>query len=226
MNAGRTGAAGSLRDAVDAVVFDVGETLLCEDGAWTAWATWFGVRPSLLFAALGTSIAARGDHRDALRMVRPDVDVAEEVRAMHAAGGGWRFGPDDLYPDALECLARLRAAGLRVGVAGNQPRSMETMLETLDLPVDFVGSSGRWGVHKPDPAFFARVVEAAGCAPERIAYVGDRVDNDVLPAKAAGMLSVFVVRGPWGIAHASWPEAAEAHVRAASLDEVADLFAR
>jgi len=41
-------------------------------------------------------------------------------------------------------------------------------------------------------------VALAECAPEELAYVGDRVDNDVLPALAAGLVAVHVRRGPWG----------------------------
>jgi FMN phosphatase YigB (HAD superfamily) len=62
-----------------------------------------------------------------------------------------------------------------------------TFLQTL--PVDRVATSAGWGVAKPDPAFFARVAAGVGAAPERIAYVGDRVDNEVLPASRAGMLA-------------------------------------
>ena len=49
-----------------------------------------------------------------------------------------------------------------------------------------IGSSAGWGVAKPDPAFYARVVAETGCAASEVAYVGDRIDNDVLPARAAG----------------------------------------
>jgi FMN phosphatase YigB (HAD superfamily) len=38
----------------------------------------------------------------------------------------------------------------------------------------------------------------AGCAAGELAYVGDRVDNDVAPALAAGFVAVHVRRGPWG----------------------------
>ena len=61
--------------------------------------------------------------------------------------------------------------------------------------------SAAWGLHKPDPAFFARVAAELGLPPAAIAYVGDRVDNDVRPAAAAGMVAVFVRRGPWGWIH-------------------------
>jgi FMN phosphatase YigB (HAD superfamily) len=64
--------------------------------------------------------------------------------------------------------------------------------------VDVIGSSATWGVEKPDGAFFERIVAVADSPPEEIAYVGDRVDNDVEPALAAGMVAVHVRRGPWG----------------------------
>ncbi|HGO6126573.1 TPA: HAD family hydrolase [Burkholderia cepacia] len=65
---------------------------------------------------------------------------------------------------------------------------------------DIVASSASWGVDKPDARFFERiVVETNGIEPSRIAYVGDRLDNDVEPARRAGMVPVFLRRGPWAI---------------------------
>ena len=64
--------------------------------------------------------------------------------------------------------------------------------ETL---VDEATTYERWGVQKPDSDFFARVVHEAGVPAEQILYVGDRVDNDVVPALAAGLRVVRVRRG-------------------------------
>jgi FMN phosphatase YigB (HAD superfamily) len=64
--------------------------------------------------------------------------------------------------------------------------------------VDWVGSSERWGVSKPAAEFFARVAQELGRPPEEIAYVGDRVDNDITPALAFGMQAVHIRRGPHG----------------------------
>ncbi len=50
----------------------------------------------------------------------------------------------------------------------------------------------------PTLRFFDKVVELMGCSSSEVAYVGDRVDNDVLPAAAAGLVAVHVRRGPWG----------------------------
>lgn len=69
--------------------------------------------------------------------------------------------------------------------------------------------------------FFDRVAREVGAAPEHIAYVGDRVDNDVLPARRAGMLAVHLRRGPWGLIQADWPEAAQAHLRLTTLEGIA-----
>lgn len=102
------------------------------------------------------------------------------------------FADRDLHDDALPCLAALRARGLRLGAAGNMYAVHEDFLRPH---VDFVGSSERWGVEKPDPGFFARVVEEAGAAADEILYVGDRVDNDVVPGLAAGLHAIRVRRG-------------------------------
>ena len=88
------------------------------------------------------------------------------------------------------------------------------------LPVDLIASSAGWGIEKPSPRFFERIARELDLPAPAIAYVGDRLDNDVLPAQAAGMLGVFIRRGPWGHIHATWPEASEADHQIESLDEV------
>jgi HAD superfamily hydrolase (TIGR01549 family) len=120
---------------------------------------------------------------------------------------------DTWYEDALPCLARLRAAGLRICASGNTPERTERLVGPY---VDAVASSATWGVRKPDPAFFERVVDLAGVPAARIAYVGDRVDNDVGPALAAGMVGVHIRRGPWGYLQTPPEEA----IRIQSLDEL------
>jgi len=165
-------------------------------------------------------IERRQHHRRVFELVRPGLDLAAEEARRRAAGWTYRFEPADFYPDALPCLAALKAAGYRIGLAANQPHEAEAALAAAGVAADFIAASARWGVEKPDPAFFAKLAEAAGARPAQIAYVGDRLDNDVLPAKAAGMLAVFLRRGPWGLAHAAWPEAARADVTLTTLTDL------
>ena len=88
--------------------------------------------------------------------------------------------------------------------------------------VDFVGSSERWGVEKPSPEFFERVADEAGRAAREIAYVGDRVDNDVLPAQACG--HVRGARPPRAVGHLHEPRPT-ADARIESLDELPPVLA-
>ena len=67
----------------------------------------------------------------------------------------------------------------------------------MRVELDFIATSAAWGVEKPSPAFFARIATELALPPEAIAYVGDRVDNDIVPADAAGMTAIFIRRGPW-----------------------------
>ena len=98
------------------------------------------------------------------------------------------------------------------------------MLREAGLPADLVASSASWGVEKPSPAFFARIVEAAGVEPEQIAYVGDRADNDIAPAAEAGLTAVFLRRGPWALIHDTHPALARAHLRLNSLADLPDAI--
>ena len=205
---------------VRVVVFDVGETLVDETRHWGEWADWLGVTRFAMFAAMGAVIERRWHHRRVFEIVAPGVDIAAEADKRRAAGWRYRFAPADFYPDALPCLAALKAGGYRIGLAGNQPEEAEAALAEAKVPADFIASSARWGVEKPSPAFFDKVVEAAGVPAAEIAYVGDRLDNDVLPAAEAGMTAVFIRRGPWGFIHATWPEAARATHRIDSLSEL------
>jgi HAD superfamily hydrolase (TIGR01549 family) len=211
---------------VRAVVFDVGETLVDETRHWGDWADWLGVTRFGFFAAFGAVVERGWHHRRVFELVRPGIDLAAEQARRAAAGWRYTLEPSDFYPDALPCLRALLAAGFKVGIAGNQPEAAETSLAALGAPADFVASSARWGVEKPDPGFFAKVVEAAGAPVDAIAYVGDRLDNDVLPAKAAGMTAVFIRRGPWGLIHAASPDAARADLRIETLEALPSLLTR
>lgn len=195
--------------ALKAVVFDVGETLVDEERWWRRLAEREGLQPHVVWAALGVTIE-RGEEHTALwghlGMERPPRWWSEIPYAL-----------EDLYPDALDCLRRTRDLGLRVGVVGNQSEALEAWAREVALPADVISSSASLGVRKPDPAFFRKVVELVGCDPEEVAYVGDRVDNDVLPATRAGLVAIHVRRGPWGRLQRTPPEAT------LGLDDLAGL---
>ena len=197
--------------ALKAVVFDVGETLVDEERWWRQLAEREGLQPHVVWAALGVTIE-RGEEHTALwghlGMEQPPRWWTEISYSL-----------EDLYPDALACLEGVRELGLRVGIVGNQSEALEAWARASALPADVIASSASLGVRKPDLGFFARVVELMGVEPGETAYVGDRVDNDVRPAAAAGLVAVHVRRGPWGRLQQTPPEAALGVDDLASLPE-------
>ena len=211
--------------AIKAVFFDVGCTLVDETRMFAEWADWLKIGRLDFFAAIGATIANKDHHRRVFDMVAPGIDIKAAREARHAAGQAFNIEPRDLYPDAAPCLAACQAAGLIVGIAGNQPIEAEAALEAAGLKPHHHATSAKWGISKPDPRFFEKIAETCNLPPHQIAYVGDRVDNDVLPARAAGMHPIFLIRGPWGVIHANWPGADQAAVTVRGLEGLAALLA-
>jgi FMN phosphatase YigB (HAD superfamily) len=197
---------------LEAVFLDVGETLVNEERYWHRVAALAGLDAHVMLAALGLTIARGEDHTELwehLGITRPESlgDVVYQLA--------------ELYPDALPCLERLQGLGLRVGLAGNQSHELERWTRGADLPVSVIGSSASWGVRKPAAAFFERMQVEARCRPHELAYVGDRVDNDVIPALEAGISAVHLRRGPWGRLQHTPPAA----IGIESLAELPDALA-
>ncbi|MBL7487883.1 HAD family hydrolase [Frankia sp. AgB1.9] len=210
---------------VMAVVFDVGETLLDDTREFAAWADWIGVPRHTFSAVLGAVTAQGRNNAETFGYFRPGFDLAVERQRREDAGVGEQIDDDDLYPDVRPALAELRARGLWVGIAGNQTVKAARLLRALDLPVDAVATSGEWGVAKPDPAFFDRVAAFTPAARRDIVYVGDHRDNDILPARKAGLRTALIRRGPWGHLWAEDPEVLNAaDWRVDSLAELPDLL--
>jgi HAD superfamily hydrolase (TIGR01549 family) len=202
------------------VCLDVGETLIDETRVWSLWADMYGVPRLTFFAALGARIA-RGEQPGEVfgSFGISEQDWRARLPALEEAYGG--FKEEDLYPDARRAIDRLRGDGYRLAVLANQPARRTAELKALGIQADVIAMSDELQIWKPDPAFFARALELLDSpSPADVAYVGDRVDNDVLPTVAAGMRAVWIRRGPWGIIQSLPPDTPALVV--ATLDELTD----
>lgn len=216
------------------MVFDVGETLVDETRIFARWADRFGIPHMAFFGTIGGVIATGGTITDAFRLLVPGFDLAAESarwRAEDPDGEREHFGERDLYPDVRPAFKAMREAGLSLVIAGNQPPEAGPTLTAMDLGVDGIGISDDWGVAKPSPEFFERVLGLVRAtrpdvAAEEILYVGDRVDNDVLPARRAGMRTALLRRGVHGHLHAAGEDAAHADVVLDDLHQLVDWIAR
>ncbi len=140
--------------ALKAVFFDVGETLVDEERWWRVLAERVGLQPHVVWAALGVTIE-RGEEHNALwghlGIERPIV-----------GGTTSRTSSTTSIPTRSPASRASRALGLRVGIVGNQTAALEQWARDAALPADVISSSASLGVRKPDPRFFARLVDARG----------------------------------------------------------------
>lgn len=200
------------------VCLDVGETLVDETRVCAAWATVLGLTPFTVMAAYGAVIALGQDHRAAFDLLgRPDwKSLATDFDTVYGS-----LTSTDLYPDALASLPALRGAGYRVAIVANQPARRSTELRALGFHPDVLAMSDELRVHKPDPAFFKRALELMGADAGEVAYIGDRLDNDVGPAAVAGLRTVWIRRGPWALLAPG-----EAPAETLVIDSLTELVAR
>ena len=132
--------------------------------------------------------------RLATRFLGPDADIEALERL---AWKHWAYPPGVLFDDVVPALDALHGAGYGLGVIANQPTQVRSALDRDGLVPYFQvwGVSEDLGLQKPDPALFVHAVRTAGVRPSETVMVGDRLDYDILPAKEAGMRTVWVVRG-------------------------------
>lgn len=201
------------------VILDVGETLIDETRVWSTWADHLGIPRLTFMAVLGAEIAREGHYLDVFARFGI-ADWREWAVSVESEYGG--FKPIDLYPDALRSMAALRGRGYRLAVIANQPAQRTAELRALGVEAEVIAMSAEMGISKPAPEFFTRALELIGSpSPGEVAYVGDRVENDVIPAIEAGMLAVWIRRGPWGLIQQLPPRTVPALV-VDSLDELVE----
>ena len=103
---------------------------------------------------------------------------------------------EEPYPEAYKLLSRL-APQYRIGVIANQSAGTEVRLKSYGLAtfVSLCLSSTEVGLKKPHPAIFRLALEQSQCEPHQAVMIGDRIDNDIRPARSLGWKTIRVLQG-------------------------------
>ncbi len=108
----------------------------------------------------------------------------------------WHKEDEILYSDASKCLEIL-SGRYKIGIIANQSPGTKERLEQYGVLqyIDLVIASAEEGVAKPDKIIFEIALERGNCNPNNAVMVGDRIDNDIIPAKLLGMHTIWIKQG-------------------------------
>lgn len=171
------------------IFFDVGSTLMDETKAYDH-------RARDMIAGTDITFQAFSDMRTAL--AKQGLDGNSAAIAHFGLGKTpWHSEDEVPYPDAESTLTALRQKGYHLGIIANQMPGTVQRLEKWGLRqfFDVIAASAELGCAKPEREIFEKALALAHCAPKESVMVGDRLDNDIIPAKAMGMTTVWVKNG-------------------------------
>lgn len=116
----------------------------------------------------------------------------------------WLKELEKLYPESKEVLQALHGR-YKLGIIANQSAGTEERLVQFGIRdyFDVVVASAEAGVAKPDKRIFELALSQAGCSACEACMVGDRLDNDIVPAAEMGMSTVWVRQGWFGMGNAN-----------------------
>jgi HAD superfamily hydrolase (TIGR01549 family) len=128
----------------------------------------------------------------AIEMLTDDLDLRRSVEAE----ARYPKELEEPYEDAKKVLQAL-SLRYRIGVIANQSAGAEARLTRWRL-MPFISiclSSAEVGMEKPDPAIFRLALARAHCEPRHAVMIGDRLDNDIRPARLLSWKTIRVLQG-------------------------------
>lgn len=171
------------------IFFDVGSTLVDETESYD-----HRVREMIE----GTDISFSAFDSKRIELAKQGFDGnSEAIKHFGLEKTPWHWEDEKPFEDAAETLEALKKRGYHLGIIANQVPGTAQRLDAWGLLkcFDVVAASAEMGVAKPNPLIFEKALELAGCQPCDSVMVGDRLDNDIRPAKELGMQTVWIRKG-------------------------------
>jgi HAD superfamily hydrolase (TIGR01549 family) len=211
--------------------FDLGNTLINEEMAWEC-------RIQQLASALeryrrqGTLEEVQAALRQASEEFAPRFIIGAiekltedlECRKFILAEARYRRELEVPYEGAQRTLRTL-SSRYRIGVVANQAAGTAERLREWGL-MPFASlclSSAELGLEKPDPEIFRLALSQSGCKPEQAVMIGDRLDNDIRPARLLGWKTIRIMQG-FARFQSPRDSADEANFTVANLSELVPIF--
>ena len=135
----------------------------------------------------------------------------------------WTNEGVSLYPETIDALEKL-SQNYQLGIIANQSATVKALLEEWGVESYFqlIILSEEVGLSKPDSTIFKLALQKANTTANRIVCVGDRYDNDIVPAKSLGMRAVRILTGMgrFAVEDMEWKSDWQLH----SMQELTTIF--
>jgi HAD superfamily hydrolase (TIGR01662 family) len=173
---------------IEWLFFDVGSTLVDEHMAY---------EHRLRDIAALANVSYERIYKDAIALYKDnkkgDLEVAKQLDVKLPE---WYIEDEILYKDSPKCM-ELLSAKYNIGIVANQSLGTKERLEQHGILqyINLVVASAEEGFSKPDSRIFQIALDRSGCKPQKAVMIGDRIDNDIVPAKLLGMRTIWVKQG-------------------------------
>lgn len=158
--------------------FDVGSTLVNENKAYEA---------RIKTAITGKDISYQEFYDKMLSHFRKNKKGDLEALSFYGLErSAWRTDLETLYPQTKEILEQL-GQEYKLGIIANQLPGLEQRLKDFGI-LDYFSSIF-------SSAEFGLALQKTNCLPQQAIMIGDRLDNDIIPAKRIGMKTIWIKQG-------------------------------
>lgn len=190
---------------IKCVFFDIGYTLINEDAVWEQ-------RCKEQAATEEAKVLALSNKQIFEEIVRASLAYQPQYRTVVNKFAFTKVSPyrhelEKLY-DNTDLVLKALSEKYKLGIIANQTDGLTDRLSSWGILkyFSFVISSWDYKIMKPDMKLFQIAVEQSGCKASETVMVGDRLDNDIFPAKHIGMKTIWIKQGFGGMQKAKTEE--------------------